>query len=160
MTHKWNLTTGHQVSVENEGAQTIVTVLYDRSGQQQRTNNSFTTGIWISPPAMLPTPTGAVVKITTPSGISSIEVDGNSVQMQSSQSGASGSNSSSSSSSSSTFTSGFDPLKSMEPIVMRLEDLNLNIGNIPQPNSFCTQCGNAIKSADRFCSSCGHKVGS
>lgn len=157
MTHQWKLSTGHQISVENEGAQTIVTVLYDGAGQQQRTNNSFTTGIWISPPEMLPTSTGAVVKITTPSGISSIEVDGNSIQMQSSQSGDSQSNSSSSSS---TFTSGFDPLKPMEPIVMRLEDLELNIGTTPQAKSFCTQCGNPAKLADRFCSSCGHKLGS
>ncbi len=156
MTYQWKLSTGHQISVENEGAQTIVTVLYGSSEQQQRTNNSFTTGIWISPPEMLSTPTGAVVKITTPSGISSIEVDGNSIQMQSSQSGDSQSNSSSSS----TFTSSFDPLKPMEPVVMRLEDLDLNIGNIPQPKSFCTQCGTAAKLADRFCSSCGHKLGS
>jgi hypothetical protein len=157
MTHQWTLSTGHQVSVENEGAQTIVTVLYDSSGQQQRTNNSFTTGIWISPPELLPNPTGAIVKITTPSGISTIEVNGNSVGMQSSQDGDSQSNSSSSSS---TFTSGFDPLKPMEPVVMRLEDLELTIGTIPQPKNFCTQCGNAAKLADRFCSSCGHKLGS
>ena len=157
MTHQWKLSTGHQISVENEGAQTIVTVLYGSSEQQQRTNNSFTTGIWISPPEMLPTPTGAVVKITTPSGISTIEVDGNSVRMQSSQSDDSQSNYSSSSS---TSTSGFNPLEPIQPIVMRLEDLALNIGEIPQPKSFCTQCGTAVKSVDRFCSGCGHKLGS
>jgi hypothetical protein len=157
MTHQWKLSTGHQISVENEGAQTIVTVLYDSSGQQQRTNNSFTTGIWISPPEMLLTPTGATVKITTPSGISTIEVNGNSVWMQSSQGGDSQSNTSTSSS---TFTSGFDPLQPMQPMVMRLEDLELNIGAVAQPKSFCTQCGTAVKSVDRFCSGCGHKLGS
>jgi hypothetical protein len=155
MTHQWKLSTGHQISVENEGAQTIVTVLYSSSEQQQRTNNSFTTGIWISPPEMLPTPTGAVVKITTPSGVSTIEVDGNTVWMQSSQSENSQSNYSSSSS-----TSGFNPLEPMQPMVMRLEDLDLNIGTIPQAKSFCTQCGTAVKSVDRFCSGCGHKLGS
>jgi zinc-ribbon domain len=153
MTHQWKLTTGHKISVENEGAQTIVTVLYGNSEQQQRTNNSFTTGIWISPPEMLPTPTGATVKIMTPSGRSTIEVDGNNVRMQSSQSTDSQSNYSSSSS---TSTSGFDPLPPMQPI----EDLELNIGAIPQPKSFCTQCGTAVKSVDRFCSGCGHKLGS
>jgi hypothetical protein len=104
---------------------------------------------------MLPTPTGATVKITTPSGISTIEVDGNSVQMQNSQSTDSQSNYSRSSS-----TSSFNPLQPMEPMVMRLEDLELNIGAIPQPKSFCTQCGTAVKSVDRFCSGCGHKLGS
>ena len=156
MTHQWKLSTGHQISVENEGAQTIVTVLYGSSEQQQRTNNSFTTGIWISPPEMLPTATGAIVKITTPSGISTIEVNGNTVRMQSDRT----EDSSNYSSSSSTSTSGFNPLKPMEPIVMRLEDLELNIGTIPQPKSFCTQCGTAVKSVDRFCSGCGHKLGS
>jgi hypothetical protein len=118
MTHQWKLSTGHQISVENEGAQTIVTVLYDSSGQQQRTNNSFTTGIWISPPEMLLTPTGATVKITTPSGISTIEVNGNSVWMQSSQGGDSQSNTSTSSS---TFTSGFDPDVNVDELVLVLD---------------------------------------
>jgi hypothetical protein len=157
MTHQWTLSTGHQISVENEGAQTIVTMLYDSSGQQQRANNSFTTGIWISPPEMLVIPTGAIVKITTPSGISTIEVDGNNVRMQSIQGGDSQSNSSTSSA---TSTSGFDPLKPMQPMVMRLEDLELNIGAVAQLKSFCTQCGTAVKSVDRFCASCGHKLGS
>jgi hypothetical protein len=154
MTHQWTLSTGNQLSVDNEGAQTIVTVSYETLGQQQRMNNSFTTGIWISPPEMRLTSTGAIVKITTPSGISTIEFDGNRIQMQSEDS------QSNFSSSSSTSTSGFDPLHPMEPMVMRLEDLELNIGKISQPKSFCTQCGTAVKSVDRFCASCGHKLGS
>jgi zinc-ribbon domain len=158
MTHQWKLSTGHQVSIDNEGALTIVNVVYDDSGTQQRINNSFTTGIWISPPEMQVTPTGAILKITTPTGVSIIEVDGNSVRLQNSQNEASQSNYSSSSSS--TFTSGFDPIEPMQPIIMRLEDLDLNIGNIPQPKSFCTQCGTPVKSVDRFCSGCGHKLGS
>jgi hypothetical protein len=157
MTHQWTLSTGHQISVENEGAQTIVTVLYESLGAQQRTNNSFTTGIWISPPEMQITPTGAIVKITTPSGISTIEVNGNSVWMQSSQDGDSHSHASTSSS---TFASDFDPSQPMQPIVMRLEDLGLNIGTTPQAKRFCTQCGTTVKSVDRFCASCGHKLDS
>jgi zinc-ribbon domain len=160
MTHQWKLSSGHQISVENEGAQTIVTVRYDSSGQQQRTNNSFTTGLWISPPEMVVMPTGAILKITTPTGISTIQVEGNSVRMQSDRSEDSQSNYSSSSSSSSTFIPNFDPLQPMQPMVMRREDLELNIGNIPQPKSFCTQCGTPVKSVDRFCSGCGHKLGS
>jgi rRNA maturation endonuclease Nob1 len=51
-------------------------------------------------------------------------------------------------------------LKPMQPMVMRLEDLELNIGAVAQLKSFCTQCGTAVKSVDRFCASCGHKLGS
>jgi hypothetical protein len=158
MTHQWKLSTGHQISIDNEGAVTIVNVLYGGGGAQQRTNNSFTTGIWISPPEMHVMPTGAILKITTPTGVSIIEVEGNSIRLQNSQSETSQSNYSSSSSS--TFTSGFDPTEPMQPIVMRLEDLELNIGTAPQPKSFCTQCGTPVKSVDRFCSGCGHKLGS
>jgi hypothetical protein len=158
MAHQWELSTGHQISIDNEGAVTIVNVLYSGAGAQQRTNNSFTTGIWISPPEMHIIPTGAILKITTPTGVSIIEVEGNSIRLQNSQSEPSESNYSSSSSS--TFTSGFNPIEPMQPIVMRLEDLELNIGTVPQPKSFCTQCGTPVKPVDRFCSGCGHKLGS
>jgi hypothetical protein len=158
MAHQWELSSGHQISIDNEGALTIVTVLYSGSGAQQRTSNSFTTGIWISAPEMCEISAGAILKVTTPTGISIIEVEGNSIRLQNSQSETSQSNYSSSSSS--TFTSGFDPIEPMQPIVMRLEDLELNIGTAPQPKSFCTQCGTPVKSVDRFCSGCGHKLGS
>ncbi len=151
MAHHWKLSTGHQISIDNEGALTIVDVLYDGSGAQQRTTNTFTTGIWISPPEMSLIPTGAILKITTPTGALTIEVEGNSIQLQNSPSEASQSNDSSSSSS--------KPIEPIPPSVTRLEDLELDLDPVPQKR-FCTQCGNPVKSVDLFCAACGHKLGS
>jgi hypothetical protein len=77
MMYNWKLGTGQQVSVDNQGAQTIVTILSTSAGQQQQTINSFNTGIWTVPPEMSLEPTGATLKITTPTGASLIQVQGN-----------------------------------------------------------------------------------
>ena len=163
MIYHWELGTGHQISVDNEGAQTVVTSLHTSAGQQQRTSNSLTTGIWLVPPEMMMTPTGGILKVTTSSGESIIQIQGNSIQMQSSHSGASQSTSSSSTSTSSF--SSMPPLQmgnmqmSMQPMVMKMGDLELNMGTSSSQSKFCSQCGTAVKSVDKFCSSCGNKLG-
>jgi zinc-ribbon domain len=161
MTHNWELGTGHQISVDNQGAQTVVTVLQSSAGPQQRTSNSFTTGIWIVPPEMSLTPTGGILKIATPSGESIIQIQGNSIRLQSSHSGASQSTSTSS------FSSGAEPFApiqmgnmqmKMQPMVMRMGEMELNINTTASKQQFCTQCGNSVKPTDKFCASCGHKL--
>jgi zinc-ribbon domain len=165
MLYNWNLATGHQISVDNEGAQTVVTIQNNSAGQQQRSSNSFTTGIWIVPPELIVTPSGAIVKITTASGESAIQIQGNSVQMHSSHSGG---GQSSTTSTSSTSTSGFSPMPpmqmgnmqmSMQPMVMKMGDMELNLGAGASQSKFCSQCGTPVKAADKFCSSCGNKLG-
>ena len=165
MLYNWNLATGHQISIDNEGAQTVVTIQNNSAGQQQRSSNSFTTGIWIVPPELIVTPTGAIVKITTASGESAIQIQGNSVQMHSSHSGG---GQSSTTSTSSTSTSGFSPMPpmqmgnmqmSMQPMVMKMGDMELNLGAGASQSKFCSQCGTPVKAADKFCSSCGNKLG-
>ncbi len=165
MIYNWELATGQQISVENQGAQTIVTISFTSAGQQQRSINSFNTGIWTVPPEMSIEPTGATLKITTPTGASLIQVRGNSIQMQSSHSGAHQSNTSSSSS----FTTGMQPMQpmqpmqmgnmqmNMQPMVMKMGDMELNMGAASK-QKFCTQCGTPVKSADKFCAGCGHKL--
>ncbi len=170
MVYNWELSTGHRISVDNEGAQTIVTIQHTSAGQQQRTSNSFTTGIWIVPPEMTLTPTGAILKIVTASGESAIQIQGNSVQMHSSHSGGSQSTTSTSSTSSSGFTqmppiSPMPPMQmgnmqmSMQPMVMRMGDMELNMGVGASQQRFCSQCGTPVKPADKFCASCGNKLG-
>ncbi len=162
MIYNWQLATGHQIFVDNEGAQTVVTIQNNSAGQQQRSSNSFTTGIWIIPPEMTVTPTGAILKITTTSGKSLIQIQGNHVQMHSSHIGGSQSTSSTSSS------SGFTPMQpmqmgnmqmSMQPMVMRMGDMELNMGAGASQQRFCSQCGSPVKPADKFCASCGNKLG-
>jgi zinc-ribbon domain len=164
MLYNWKLASGHEIFVDNEGAQTVVTIQNNSAGQQQRSSNSFTTGIWIVPPEMTVTPTGAILKIVTASGESVLQIQGNSVQMHSSHGGSSQSTSSTSSSS----TSGFSPMPpmqmgnmqmSMPQMVMKLGDMELNLGTGASPSRFCNQCGTPVKATDKFCASCGNKLG-
>jgi hypothetical protein len=162
MIYHWELATGHQCSVDNEGAQTVVNILHISAGQQQRISNSFTTGIWLTPPEMTLTPTGGILKITTPSGESVIQIQGNSIHLQSSHSGAS--QSTTSTSSSSTFTSGVKPMQrgnmqmNMQPMSMRMGDMELNMDAPVSQKRFCSECGTSVKPTDKFCASCGHKL--
>ena len=166
MTYNWELETGQQISVDNQGAQTVVAISNTSAGQQQRTINSFNTGIWIVPPEMSIEPTGATLKITTFTGAVLIQVRGNSIQMQSTNSGEH----QSSTSSSSTFTTGMAPMPPMQPMqmgnmqmnlqpmVMKMGDMELNMGATVGKQTFCTQCGTQVKPVDKFCASCGHKL--
>jgi NADH pyrophosphatase NudC (nudix superfamily) len=165
MMYNWTLETGQQISVENQGAQTVVTISNHSAGQQQRTTNSFNTGIWIVPPEMSIDPTGATLKITTPTGSALIQVRGNSIQMQSAHSGEH----QSSTSTSSTFTTEMPPMQpmqmgnmqmNMQPMVMKMGDMELNINATVSRSKFCSQCGTPVKPADKFCASCGHKLAS
>jgi hypothetical protein len=109
MIYHWELVTGQQISVENQGAQTVVTIVHRSEGQQQQSSNRIATGIWSEPPAMTIVPTGGILKITTATGESSVQIHGHSIHIQNSHRGTSSSTSiSHSSSSSSSFTSGKD----------------------------------------------------
>jgi hypothetical protein len=166
MIYNWELATGQQISVDNQSAQTVVTILSTSAGQQQRTSSSFNTGIWIVPPEMSIDPTGATLKITTPTGAAIIQVRGNSIQLQTASSGERQSNTSSSS----TFTTGMAPMTpmppmqmgnmqmNMQPMVMKMGDMELNMGATASQQKFCTQCGTPVKPTDKFCASCGHKL--
>ena len=160
MIYHWELGTGHQISVDNEGAQTVVTILHISAGQQQRTSNSFTTGIWLVPPEMSMTPTGGILKVTTPSGEFLIQIQGNSINLQSNQ-GASQSTTSTSSSSTAT---GIKPMQmgnmqmNMQPMSMKMGNMELNMDATPSQKRFCTECGTPVKPTDKFCASCGHKL--
>ena len=158
MIYHWELGTGHQISVDNEGAQTVVTILHTSAGQQQRTSNSFTTGIWLIPPEMSMTPTGGILKVTTPSGESLIQIQGNSINLQSNQ-GASQSTTSTSSTS-----TGIKPMQmgnmqmNMQPMSMKMGSMELNMDATASQKRFCTECGTPVKPTDKFCASCGHKL--
>ncbi|WP_373538586.1 zinc ribbon domain-containing protein [Chamaesiphon sp.] len=167
MIYHWQLGTGAQISADNEGAQTVVTLVQASAGQQQRTSNSFTTGIWIAPPHMTLTPTGGILKIITPSGESLIEIQGNSISLQTSHSGTSQSTSSSSSSTFTADTQSMPPMQpmqmgnmqmNMQPMTMRMGDRELTMGATSQQR-FCSECGTPVKPTDKFCASCGHKLG-
>ncbi len=141
MTYHWKLATGHQLSIDNEGAQTVIAISFDNGGQQQRTSNSFTTGIWLAPPEITLDPTGGTVKITATSGESIVRIDGNSIRLHGDLNTDNRSQSQSVSTSSS-FTSNVHPSTSANR------------------QKFCTECGTSVKPTDKFCANCGHKLDS
>jgi zinc-ribbon domain len=151
MTYHWKLATGHQLSIDNEGAQTIVAISFDNGGRQQRTSNSFTTGIWLSPPEITFDPTGAMVTITTTSGESIVKIDGNNIQMHGDLRNDNRSYSQSVSTSSSS-TSNVET--SVPP-----GNINVNSSEPVSYRKFCTECGTSVKPTDKFCASCGQKLG-
>jgi zinc-ribbon domain len=150
MTYHWKLATGHQLSIDNEGAQTVIAISLDNGGQQQRKSDSFTTGIWLAPPEITLNPTGAIVKITSTSGKSIVRIDGNSIQIHSDLSSDNRSHSQSISTSSS-FRSNVETVASPGQI-------NVDPSTPVSQQKFCTECGTAVKPTDKFCANCGHKL--
>jgi hypothetical protein len=140
----WKLTTGHELSVDNEGAQTVVTIHYQDAGVQQRSCNSFTTGIWISPPKLTATPTGALLKIATPSGESLIEIQGHNMQLHDGASQGSYTTTATSYSSTSTASTSSQSATAS--------------ASTSQKQLFCTECGTSVRPTDKFCASCGNKL--
>jgi hypothetical protein len=142
----WKLITGHELSIDNEGAQTVVMLHYDRARQQQRSCNSFTTGIWLAPPQMTVTSTGALLKVVTASGESLIEIQGNNMQLHSSNNLNNYATTATSYSSSSTGNSSH-------------AGTGINTGAATSQNQcFCTECGASVKPTDKFCASCGTEL--
>jgi hypothetical protein len=138
MTYHWKLATGHQLSIDNEGAQTIVAISFDNGGRQQRTSNSFTTGIWLSPPEITFDPTGAIVTITTTSGESIVKIDGNNIQMRDDVRNDDCSYSQSVSTSSSS-TSNVEPLaKPLDARIVPPGNVNVNPNEPVSHRKFCT----------------------
>jgi hypothetical protein len=110
MIYHWELVTGQQISVENRGVQTVVTVVASSAGTQQRSSSSMATGTWSAPPTMTLSPTEGILKITTATGDSYVQIRANSIHTYSSHSVTSSSTTSTSHSSSSScsFTSDRD----------------------------------------------------
>ncbi len=167
MVYHWTLGTGAQISVDNEGAQTVVALVQANAGQQQRTSTSFTTGLWIVPPQMTLTPTGGIITITTPAGESLVQIQGDRISLQTSDPSdrqvTTSTSSTSTSTSTSTASEPLQPLQmgnmqmSMQPMTMRMGNLELSMEPSTQ-RRFCSECGTPVKPTDKFCASCGHKL--
>ncbi|MBF2019358.1 MAG: zinc-ribbon domain-containing protein [Hydrococcus sp. C42_A2020_068] len=184
MAYVFELGTGQRVYLEDRGMQTVVTVSSGGPGQQQQSSSSIQTGKWTSPPELLQTPNGAVIKITTARGEHHIQIQGNSIGVTSRSSGGGdrwmqGQQVSSTSVSSSFSMPSMQPMKPMEPMnpmepmkmgdmemsanpmQMRMGNMEMRMGSATQTQvnrRFCSQCGAPVEPSDRFCSSCGHQL--
>jgi hypothetical protein len=78
-----DLPSGQTLYLENQGDMTNTTVLMKQSGQQQQSGSSVMTGTWQIPPEVFSMGGGAMVRLTTATGVWSLMVQGMSLSMQS-----------------------------------------------------------------------------
>ena len=183
MVYVCDLGSGHNVYLDNQGMQTVITSVSSGPGQQQQASSSLQTGAWTAPPQLFRTPTGVVVKIFTAQGDRFIQIQGStmhaidgaimvgSAQQMQMQQVASAPPSS---------IPSMPPMQPMQPMKMGDMQMNLNpmemrMGNMEMrmgtaasasnvSNSaqgtrhFCSQCGVAVEASDRFCAHCGNKL--
>ncbi len=171
-----NLGSHQQITIANQGKQTLITLLSSTPGQQQSQSSGFTTGNWNKPPHLYQTESGFILEIN--SDITQhfilIQADTNSistiaapflqnaipVNLQSIPD-------------SNQNQLDFEPMQPMQPMKMgnmsmSMNPMSMKMGNMSmsmeenktaQPTKrFCTQCGQEAKKGDRFCASCGNKL--
>jgi hypothetical protein len=159
------LPTGQRLYLDNQGTQTIVTLVSGTSGQQQQSSSSFATGIWTKEPEIQITPQGVIVNIITATGNHRIHIQGTSISLSSPNAFASSQSSQSGSFSSAPMTP-MQPMKmgnmsmSFSPMEMQMGDMKMSMGETKTANKrqFCSQCGAKVSENARFCSSCGHQL--
>jgi zinc-ribbon domain len=179
MAYMCELGSGHNIYLENQGSQTIVTSMVSSLGQQQQSSISVSTGNWTALPELYQTPHGATLKITTGKGEQFIQIQGS--RMSSMASAPSLSNFQQMQMTQiaempvTSFVPPMQPIPPMQPMrmgnmemgmnpmEMRMGNMHVSMGSMNEPTQsktrrFCSQCGAATKQDDRFCASCGHKL--
>jgi len=152
------LGTGQLVYLENQGEQTIFTIVNSSAGQQQQSSNSFTTGTWTAPPQILQTSTSVLLKIFTTRGEQVIQIRGNSTTVRTDAKILPLEEIES------IPTVNLEPMQPMKPMNMggmslKMGNMEMSMGNTDSTTKrFCSNCGTSVKSGDRFCSSCGHNL--
>lgn len=165
-----------RVYLDCQGSQTVVTTASSRSGQQQQSSNSFSTGSWTLPPEIFRNSDGFVVKITAERGEYFIRIQGGSTSVMSADPSLNSAQRmqvqqvDSMPESSLPSMQPMEPMKpmkpmkmgdmqmSMNPMEMRMGNMEMRIGSTSSTRRFCSQCGTSVEPSDRFCSSCGHRL--
>ena len=170
MAYLCEISPGHQVYLDNQDNQTIVTTAMGQPGQQQQASNSMTTGPWTAPPVAYQSGGGAVFKLFTAQGEICIYVQGNSVSMTGNIPSVAGAQQMSMQQTTAAPMPPMPPMPPMGNMTMTMQPMEMRMGNMelkmdtqtPQPpatRQFCSQCGAKVAPEDRFCSSCGHALG-
>ncbi len=180
-----NLNANQQLYIENRGSQTLITLVSSSSGQQQSQSSSLETGSWTTPPTLFGIDGNFLLRIDSVEGQHFIQIQAsgfNSLKTAPSLINADVMplQKVSETTTSSQSSVQFQPMKPMEPMKpMKLGDMSMGInpmemrmgnmymrmpetskGGAPSQSTkhFCTQCGNLVKTGDRFCANCGHKL--
>lgn len=180
MVYVVGLPSGQQLTLENHGHQTLLTLSQQQTGQQQSQRSSFMTGAWTGLPQVFQTVHGAIARFETAQGIFQVQIVGSAIAAIAPSPIAdakelplqviSGPN-----------ALGVQPMQPMQPM-QPLAPMSMSMGNLemhlspppPEPDRpavnlpnperspvaqrFCTQCGEPAEKGDRFCGACGHPL--
>ncbi|MEA5463529.1 zinc ribbon domain-containing protein [Leptothoe sp. PORK10 BA2] len=180
MAYLCELNPGHQVYLDNQGHQTIITTTMGQPGQQQQASSSMTTGGWTAPPQAYQSPGGAVFKLLTTQGEVYISVHGSSVSMTGAVTPVAGAQPLSMQPTTAVPTPPMQPMQpmtmgnmqmTMNPMEMRMGTMELKMESASQPpaapqvktstsatSTSATSASATSGSTRQFCSQCGTKV--
>ena len=173
MAYTVNLNNNQQLTIVNQGTQTVITLVSSSPGQQQSQSSSFTTGSWNAIPQLYKTGGGFTLQVNGDRGQLFVSIQANSlnaiaspgldnavkVDLEDIPDSAAKQN-----------NAEFEPMQpmkmgnmsmSMNPMSMQMGNMSMTMGTGTTSTStkrFCSQCGQEAKQSDRFCSSCGHQL--
>ncbi len=177
MVYVVGLPSGQQLTLENHGHQTTLTLAQQQTGQQQSQRNSFMTGPWTDLPQVFQTAQGAIARFETAQGIFQVQIVG-SAMAAIAPSPIADARELPLQVISAPDALGMQPMQPMQPLApmsMSMGNLEMHLAprppepdrpavNLPNPGRspmtqrFCTQCGEPVEKGDRFCGACGHPL--
>lgn len=174
MAYVCKLGSGHNIYLDNQGDQTLITSMMGAPRQQQQSSNSFKTGCWTAQPEIYRTSQGVVIKVTTTHGEEFIQVQGSSMGSMTSIPSLQRSQQMQINLSEATpFTSSIpiqetlppmQPMQPMQPMKMGNIEMGMNPMEMRMGNMHLSMGSESSESADsdktqstggRFCSQCG-----
>ena len=79
MAYTVNLSSNQQLTIVNQGTQTLITLVSSSPGQQQSQSSSFTTGSWTTAPELYRTGTGFILQINSARGQQFVLIQANNI---------------------------------------------------------------------------------
>ena len=181
MAYTVNLSDNQQLTIANQGTQTLITLISSSPGQQQSQSSSANTGNWTTPPQLYKTASGFILYINGELAQHHVLIQANSINTIANPrlNNAVPVNlenipdvTTSSNEMELETMPEMEPMQPMQmgnmsmnmnPMSMRMGNMSMNMEETPKSTSakrFCSQCGEKVKPSDRFCSSCGNKLDS
>lgn len=173
MTYTADLGQGQGITIENIGAQTVLTWESRSVGQQQSQQTSLSLGVWSGMPKLFKTHSDFILQIES-QHTSYLRLQANRISLLSEVPLIIGAEEIplqrvTTSSPKMPEMKPLEPLRMgnmtmrMEPMEMSMGDMHLRMETTTSHSSsssaqFCSQCGTKVKVDDRFCSHCGTKL--
>lgn len=179
MPYQYDFGLGQKIYLDNSGSTTAITLASSSPGQQQQSCTQVQTGPWIEVPQAARLDCGVLLRCVTAQGVFVWQVQGTqiaiadaaawpahrAVALQPTEAGPAAM----------PPMAPMQPMTPLEPMApmamgnmrmssnpmtMQMGNMTLSMGHVetPKAKQFCTHCGSATQSGDRFCGSCGHQL--